>query len=148
MHFRDATLADIPGMHTVRMAVRENMLSNPDSIKPEDYRLYLEERGKGWVCQDKAKVVGFAIVDMEKSNLWALFVDPDYERRGIGRQLLSLLTSYAFSHGCSRLWLGTQPDSRAKKFYQRAGWRPVGLTPEGDIRFELEASLRLPEAAE
>jgi GNAT superfamily N-acetyltransferase len=148
MHFRDATPADITAMHTVRMAVLENVLSSPDKVKPEDYRIFLEEKGRGWVCQDKTKVVGFAIVDMEKCNVWALFVDPDYEGRGIGRRLLSLLTSYAFAQGCSRLWLGTQPDSRAKAFYMKAGWRPCGLTSSGDIRFELEAAHRQPEAAE
>lgn len=123
----------------------ENVLSSPDLIKPEDYRLFLEEKGHGWVCQDKAKVVGFAIVDLEKCNVWALFVEPGHEGQGIGRTLLSLLTSYSFTNGCSRLWLGTQPDSRAKTFYMKAGWRPCGLTPNGDIRFELE-SIRHQEA--
>jgi hypothetical protein len=37
MNFREATIQDIPQMHTIRIAVKENILPDPSMIKEEDY---------------------------------------------------------------------------------------------------------------
>jgi GNAT superfamily N-acetyltransferase len=43
------------------------------------------ERGKGWVAETEDQIVGFSIIDLKENNIWALFVHPDFENKGIGR---------------------------------------------------------------
>ena len=91
MEIREALLTDIPQMSSVRLAVKENALSNPALVTEQDYVDYLSQRGKGWVCEIDGKLVGFAVGDLVKHNVWALFVLPGYEGQGIGRELLITL---------------------------------------------------------
>jgi GNAT superfamily N-acetyltransferase len=46
-----------------------------------------------------------------------LMVDPEHQRRGIGRALLTRLTT-----GWPAAWLCTHPDAPAAKLYRRDGW--------------------------
>lgn len=127
-------------MHIVRCAVRENKLSRPDRITHDDYRAMLKERGRGWVAEVDGHVVGFAVADVTRRNVWALFVDPDHERRGIGRALHDAMMSwFRVQPGVERVWLTTQPGSRACGFYRSAGWIDVGFDADGEARFEFAA---------
>lgn len=139
MRIREATLDDIPGMHYVRIAVTENVLSDPARITAADYRDMLADRGKGWVCTVGKQVVGFAIVDLVGRNIWALFVLPGYERQGIGGRLFVTMMNAAFAvDGVESLWLSTAPDTRAEQFYLNMGWRNTGMLPGGEIRFNID----------
>lgn len=138
MVFREATIADIKGMSRVRMSVKENILSNPALVTPESYREMLEEKGAGWVCEIGGVIVGFAIVDLTDANIWALFVDPDHDKKGIGRNLHDTMLDWSFKQGINKLWLSTEPGSRAESFYHKAGWEITGLTASGEVRFEME----------
>jgi len=139
MTFREALLSDIPQMSAIRLAVKENVLSNPALVSQKDYEEYLTERGKGWVCEIDGSLVGFAIGDLVKNNVWALFIHPDYERKGIGKTLLTLLLNWYFTQTNETIWLSTAPHSRAAAFYRRFGWTEVGTTQSGEIRFELNS---------
>jgi GNAT superfamily N-acetyltransferase len=141
MLFRKATIADIPGMSRVRMAVKENVLSNPDRVAAEDYREMLEDKGAGWVCEIHETIVGFAIVDFSDLNIWALFVDPNHDKKGIGRKLHDLMLNYSFELGVDKLWLSTGPGTRAETFYRKAGWEQTGITQSGEIRFEMDSTM-------
>lgn len=140
MIVREASLADIPQMQVIRNSVKENALSNPDIISGKDYMEFISERGKGWVCQTEKQVVGFAILDVREANIWALFVHPDFEKRGIGRKLHDQMLQWYFSNYTQTLWLGTAPDTRAQIFYRLSGWREVGLHGKGEVKFELSCS--------
>ncbi|AKD05599.1 GCN5 family acetyltransferase [Pontibacter korlensis] len=138
MIYRRATAADIEGMFRVRFAVQENKLSDPSLVTHEICRQMIEERGAGWVCEVGGEAVGFAIVDLSKANIWALFIEPAYERKGIGRKLHDEMVAWAFGKGLRKLWLGTDPGTRAEGFYRKAGWRAIGKEANGEIKFELE----------
>jgi GNAT superfamily N-acetyltransferase len=136
---RVAELADIDAMHVVRCAVRENKLSRPDRMTPDDYRTMLERDGRGWIAEIDGRTVGFAVADLCRSNVWALFVHPDHGRRGIGRVLHDvMMTWFLVQPGVERVWLTTQPASRACGFYRAAGWIDVGLDAHGEARFEMQ----------
>ncbi|GAB3827464.1 GNAT family N-acetyltransferase [Pontibacter rugosus] len=137
MLFRKATAADIEGMSRVRLAVHENKLSEPSRVTHESYRQMINEKGAGWVCEVVGQVVGFAIVDITTANVWALFVDPAHEAKGIGRKLHNNMLAWSFAQGLPKLWLGTGPGTRAEKFYRSAGWQEVGKQANGEIKFEL-----------
>ena len=70
MVYREAHLADIPQMMEVRMAVKENVLSNPELVTYKDNEAHLTLFGKGWVCQKDNNILGFSIVNLQTKNIW------------------------------------------------------------------------------
>lgn len=137
MNLREALIADIPQISKIRLAVKENILSNPDLVPYEDYVEFMTQRGKGWVCEIDNKIVGFSIVDLKENNIWALFIDPDFEKKGIGRQLHDMMLDWYFDQTETTVWLSTAPKSRAESFYRKAGWTEVGMHGKNEIKFEM-----------
>jgi len=137
MKIREATVADIPQIQIVRNSVRENTLSDPGLVTDADCADYLTRRGKGWVWEADGRIVGFSIVDLVDCNVWALFLRPEYERQGIGRQLHDRMLDWYFSQTQDTLWLSTSPGTRAEQFYRKAGWKEIGLYGKGEIKFEM-----------
>ncbi|HUP97070.1 MAG TPA: GNAT family N-acetyltransferase [Usitatibacter sp.] len=135
---RVAHVEDIPAMHVVRMAVRENPLSDPSRIQPRDYEEMIEKRGRGWVYEIDGRIVGFSVGDHSRRNIWALFIEPGFEGRGIGRVLHDAMVKWLFEQSPEPLWLTTTPSTRAESFYRAAGWRFAGEAPHGEIRFEMD----------
>lgn len=137
MTFREATIADISQIQVVRNSVKENMLSDPALVTDGDCEEYITRRGKGWVSEIGNSIVGFAIADLQDDNIWALFVDPNYEGRGIGKKLHDIMLRWYFSQRKRTVWLSTSPDTRAERSCRRAGWKETGIYGKGEIRFEM-----------
>ena len=137
MTFREAQPGDIAQIQTVRNLVKENTLSNSALVSDKDVEEFLFMRGKGWVCEIDKLVVGFAIVDLKEHNIWALFVHPDYDTKGIGKKLHGLMMRWYFTQTKETVWLGTAPGTRAEKFYRMQGWKEVGVHGKGEIKFEM-----------
>lgn len=133
---RVATVHDVPAMHAIRLAVRENVLSDPSKVRPSDYEPFLAARGKGWVHVLDRAITGFAIADAETRSIWALFVAPTFERRGIGRGLHDVMVDWLFRSDSRPVWLTTEPRTRAARMYAALGWSHVGETASGEWRFE------------
>jgi GNAT superfamily N-acetyltransferase len=140
MIFREARVTDIPQIQVVRNSVKENTLSDPALVTDQECENYLLNRGKGWVCEIDGKVVGFAIADLMDHNVWALFVQPDFERRGVGKKLHDDMLDWYFFQTHSTIWLSTAPNTKAEKFYRKAGWKEVGIHGKGEIKFEMTAA--------
>jgi len=140
MQFRVAVTDDIPQMMVVRLSVTENRLSDSSVITEQDCKNYLQNRGRGWVCEANGKILGFAIVDLPGNNVWALFVDPDSEKKGIGRQLQTLMLDWYFENKDEDIWLSTAKGSRAESFYNSSGWESAGRTKSGDEKFIMKKS--------
>ncbi len=122
----------------VRNAVKENRLSDPALVPDKDVAAYMTKRGKGWVCEVDKRIVGFSIVDLVENNVWALFVHPDFEALGIGKKLHELMMDWYFDQTNKKIWLGTEPKSRAETFYRIQGWKEVGVHGKGEIKFEMD----------
>lgn len=140
MIFRQAVSGDIPQIQVVRNAVKENMLSDPALVPDSDCENYINQRGRGWVCEISGTIVGFSIIDLVDHNVWALFVHPDHDKKGIGKRLHDVMMDWYFSMTRNTVWLGTAPGTRAESFYRKAGWREVGLHGKGEIKFEMSYS--------
>jgi GNAT superfamily N-acetyltransferase len=140
--FREATSADVPGISRVRTSVVENALTIEQ----------LEERGitnasvaasfltdsKGWVALQGEEIVAFSIADRATQSIFALFVLPAYEGRGIGSALLDSALHWLWNSGAERVWLTTGPGTKAVRFYEKRGWTCTGQGPRGDLRYECE----------
>lgn len=125
-------------MHRIRLAVREKRLVDPSMVQPDDYRRLLAENGRGWVAEAEGRIVGFAVADGTRGNIWALFVHPDFEGRGAGRMLHDTMMDWFFASGADSVWLSTDPGTRAEAFYRAAGWRPAGEY-HGEARYEMSS---------
>jgi GNAT superfamily N-acetyltransferase len=134
--YREAVSGDIKQIQVVRNSVKENMLSDSALVPDKDVEEFINQRGKGWVCEIDGRIVGFSIADLKDDNIWALFLDPEFEGNGIGKVLHQLMLDWYFEQGKESVWLGTAPDSRAETFYRMQGWREVGMHGK-EIKFEM-----------
>ena len=137
MTFREANESDINQIQIVRNSVTENTLSNPELVTDNDCLEFITKRGKGWVCEVDNRIVGFAIADLKEHNIWALFVHPDYDKQGIGRQSHDLMLNWYFNQTSKNIWLGTAPGTRAEIFYRKSGWTEIGVHGKGEVKFEM-----------
>ncbi len=140
MIYREALITDIPQIQIVRNSVKENKLSNPALVPDTDVEDYILNRGKGWVCEINKTIAGFAIVSITDQNVWALFVHPDHEGGGIGKQLHKMMMDWYFEQTDKDVWLSTSPGTKAEQFYRKAGWHESGLYGKGEIKFVLTAA--------
>jgi GNAT superfamily N-acetyltransferase len=138
---RLATPDDIAGISHVRFAVRENAMTPEQllalGITPDSVAASLLADRRGWVAEDAGRIVAFSMADRATSSIFALFVLPEYERKGLGRLLLDRAVRWLWEQDTDLLWLNTGAGTRAAGFYQRAGWRLVGTDANGELRFEL-----------
>ncbi len=142
MKLRLAMFSDIEAMHAIRLSVAENCLRDPSRVTTEKYREMLGGRGRGWVYEDDTGViVGFGIADALSRSLWALFVRPGSERRGVGRALLDAMVEWLFSIDRRPIWLTTEPHTRAAGFYAAAGWVPQPSPVPGELCFSMGVSV-------
>lgn len=132
---REATRADIPALWDVRYAVRENTLT-PGRLSDEDVRREIEDTGKGWVIEEAGRIQGFAIANSRSGNIWALFLRPEAEGRGLGARLHEAMLAWLRTQPVPLLWLTTGTGTRACGFYERMGWRRIGPVDGGEIRYE------------
>lgn len=132
-----ATRADIPEMHRVRTSVHENQLSDPTRVQPQHYESLLDKDGRAWVAEVDGRIVGFAVAHVARANVWALFVEPGFEGRGIGRKLHDNMMAWFFTAGAELVWLSTEPGTRAEAFYIAAGWRYARDQRNGEVRYEM-----------
>jgi GNAT superfamily N-acetyltransferase len=133
-YIRKAGFADIPDLMRLRAAVHENRLSGPNQVTAEDVADFLET-GEIWVWEESRRILGFSAGDAEIGWIWALFVDPEHEGRGIGRALLALACRTLVRAGFRNATLTTDPGTRAAGFYRRAGWTDSGRTEDDEIIF-------------
>ena len=138
---REASGADMPGIARVRTSVTENHLTTEQlaqrGITNASVAASLLVDRKGWVAERSKEIVAFSMADRADASIFALFVLPGYEARGLGNRLLDLALQWLWDNGAELAWLTTSPDTRAARFYERRGWVPAGMVPGGDMRFEL-----------
>jgi GNAT superfamily N-acetyltransferase len=136
--FREARHTDIPALREIRAAVQENRLSDPERISAGMIADHLTTLGRGWVCEQGGTVLGFSFAARRSQSIWALFVRPGYEGRGIGKRLLESASGWLFANGCARVVLGTAPDTRADRFYRAQGWTRGELLANGEVLYSLD----------
>lgn len=136
---RLALSSDIEGIFDVRISVKENHLSREEmeqmGITESSVIDMIEKNRCAWVAVDNGKIIGFSMILPDEGSLFAAFVLPEYEGRGVGRSLVQLAEQELFKHH-EVAWLETDKNSRAAKFYKRLGWVEKENVSESDIRLE------------
>lgn len=79
----------------------------------------------GDVCIVDGNIIGYCFGAGATGEIQVLVVLPDFEDRGIGRELLRRTSNQLAELGHRRLFLGCSPDpmSRSYGFYRHLGWR-------------------------
>jgi GNAT superfamily N-acetyltransferase len=131
---RLAGRADLARIGEIRMAVTENVLSRPDKITATVEHLI--DRDGFWVFEEAGAIHGFSSADPRDGSIFALFVDPGQESRGIGRALLAAACDSLARRGHVVAQLTTGEGTRAERFYRSNGWTDVGRTGEGEVIFQ------------
>lgn len=120
------------------------------------WRLQIASAGPGvstWVAVHGMTIMGFAWTNRSRDDdaspdtgeVSALYVDPDFVGRSVGRLLLAHAVRDLAEQGYGRatLWV-LESNTRARRFYEIAGWRPDGaakteVRPGGqlhEVRYE------------
>ena len=124
-------------MSVIRLAVTENRLRDPSRITLQMYLDYLGPLGKSWVCEADGVIAGFASADNAGGSIWALFINPDHEGKGIGKHLLALMADYLFALGHEKIVLSTSADTRADTFYASQGWERGKMKDDVEVHYSL-----------
>ncbi len=113
-------------------AIRETCRSHYDETDlerwysakmPDEFGVATECR-KYLVVEAGGTVAGFGMLDLEKGEIAAVFVRPDFLRRGIGSKLLCELESSARRLGLGKVTLSSTLN--AVGFYRAMGFRVLG----------------------
>lgn len=131
---RPATRDDRDALWSIRYAVTENTLP-PGRIGDDELFSAIEDTGRGWVAEHNGNTVGFAI-GLFSGQVWALFIQPDHQGRGIGSALHSRMLAWFAEQPVPVLWLSTGLQTRARAFYLAHGWREAGPYGANEIRME------------
>jgi len=73
-------------------------------VTDADCEEFLTQRGRGWVCKIDGNIMGFSIVDLKENNIWALFLMPEFEEKGIGKALHRLMMDWYVNQ--TKKWFG------------------------------------------
>ena len=134
---RRARREDLRRISEIRLAVRENRLTDPDAITEAEVTWFLDNPGF-WVWDEDGKVLGFSAADPRNGSIWALFVDPSQEGRGIGRALFATACDVLRAAGHDSATLNTGEGTRAERFYRAHGWREIGRSSKGELILQSE----------
>ena len=134
---RAATPNDIELIFDIRTAVKENHLSKEQltelGITDLAILALIENASSVWVAEFEQRSCGFAIADQEEGSVFAMFVYPEVEGKGIGKALLEKVEQILFQD-FSEIWLETDSHSRAFTFYSHQGWYIEEKLADGDVK--------------
>lgn len=139
LEYRERRLADLNQFADIGAAAEEQSSRSRAlflrlGIQIPPTRADLLRRVTLWECAEESLVVGHCSGDLATGEVLSLSVRKDYEGRGIGRTLLSLVVRRLRAEGVQRVWLvaPAAPALRAFGFYRALGWRSTGEPREAD----------------
>jgi GNAT superfamily N-acetyltransferase len=133
---RKAIRADYPRISEIRLSVRENCLARSKYEAVDRTAAWIFDNAAFWVWEEDGAVQGFSAADPRNGEIFALFIHPAYEGRGIGRALLPLSCQILRDSGYKVATLTTAPGTRAERLYRRDGWMEIGRDDDGQTIFE------------
>jgi RimJ/RimL family protein N-acetyltransferase len=146
---RPATAADMQAVgelyHRSRVAAYQHFvpLDDLESAPAEAVAAWWKERfaherdtHRYTVAERDGRIVGFSQIGPDEDGpgrvqLYAIHLDPDEQGRGTGRRLMEDAVDHLGDRPAV-LWV-FDANERARRFYERSGWKPDGHTRTGTI---------------
>ena len=95
----------------IRTSVPENHQSREElasiGVTPRRIREMLVTTSRAWIAEEGRQAVAFSMADSAEATVFAMFVRPGYEGRGLGRALMQAAEDWLFSKGLDEIWLLT-----------------------------------------
>lgn len=138
---RMATVEDVESLFEIRTSVAQNHLSREQmdalGITPQVVSSAIREGPCVWIAEVDERPVAFSMIDRDEGEVFAMFVRPAYENRGLGRLLMAAAEAELFQTH-ERIFLVTdgRQEIRANGFYQRLGWTVAARVDAQDVRYE------------
>jgi len=98
-------------------------MSQPDKLIEKSKKLLF------YIYEENEKILGTGVLD--NGEIRTMFVDPEYQGKGIGRKILDFLIKLAKSKGYHKVWVGANPE--AEGFYKKQGFKKI--REENDFNF-------------
>jgi len=129
-----------------------------DGLRVED-RLEMHRRAlehpqpelRTWVADDGGRIAGFAVTGRSEdgdagertAEVYAIYLDPERVGTGLGRVLFEHAVGDLAQRGfeVATLWV-LESNARARRFYERAGWRPDGTVSAERVDCEMRPTVR------
>lgn len=140
IRIRSATASDARDLMAIRVAVKENVLTRSRAAELGiDTHSIADMLGPGqppshvgFCAEEDGTVVGFSMGDLRDGSVYALFVHPEHEGKGVGARLMAPLIAALQRAGHETLTLSTERGTRAFAFYARRGWVECGSNEVGE----------------
>jgi len=135
--FRRAVADDAAELFRVRTSVRDNHQTDEELAAIGVTRDSLAEMldsadARGWCAERSDRIVAFAIARRSERDLFALFVEPEFEGCGLGSTLLDSAVAWLSEEVSDSLRLTTGRGTPAQAFYLKRGWADIG-TPSSEV---------------
>lgn len=129
MNIRRATFEDINALWAVRTAAIQGINTNfytkagidiwASTEKPNDFDNVIKKLA--WYVAEEGNIIcGSGFLDTDTGQIGGIFVDPKFQRRNIGLQILNRLEEVAKEHDIKTLHL--EATLNAEAFYKAAGY--------------------------
>lgn len=138
---RRATADDVETLFDIRTSVRENHQSRAKlasiGVTPTSVAEMLNGDAAAWIAAHDGIAAAFSMAKGDEQTVFAVFVRPGYEGRGLGSAVLSAAEEWLWQRGAGEIWLttGAEPEIRAHGFYARRGWRRTDKLLRGDVKY-------------
>lgn len=96
--------------------------------QPGDLGMVAEHQrpvGAAWLRFFTVSDPGYGFIDVDTPEV-AMGIVPEWRGRGVGTRLLDALVDGAREAGLAKLSLSVESDNRARRLYERRGFRAVG----------------------
>jgi GNAT superfamily N-acetyltransferase len=137
---------DLPALHAALLrAANWDASREPRPLQDPTLAPYRDGWGRkgdvGVIAEDEGHAIGAAYcrlthgyghLDDDTPEI-TVGVESAYRGRGIGGRLLDALAEAAYDHGFNRLSLSVDAGNPARRLYERAGYRQVGVDAGGGI---------------
>jgi len=149
---RQATVADIETLFDIRTSVAENQQSRAElkaeGITHDTLAELMKGDARAWIAEVDGTPAAFSMAKGDEATVFAMFVRPEFNGRGLGRLLMDAAEDYLFARH-DLIWLHTseEQDIRAHGFYRKRGWVAVGAAERHNIRYEKRRESARPEGA-
>ncbi len=136
---RLATPDDIPAMsRLIQRAIRQrNAPDYTPEIVERSCANFAEERllprlaeREVFVAAVEGRPVGTVSFALANGKLYSLFIDPGFDRQGLGTRLVAFIEAHAVARGIAELRLSAALSARP--FYERLGYRAAAFEERPD----------------